>query len=116
MPLRRGVLRLTGTTVAYPEPFGLFRAVTKLPGPRSVLILPKRHPMPVFELPGNMKYQSGGVSLASSVGESEEFVALREYRPGDPLRRMHWKRFAKLGKPIVKEYQDEFFVRHALDS
>jgi uncharacterized protein (DUF58 family) len=27
---------------------------------------------------------------------------------------MHWKGFAKLGKPIVKEYQDEFFVRHAL--
>ena len=52
--------------------------------------------------------------MASSVGESEEFVSLREYRPGDPLRRMHWKSFAKLGKPIVKEYQDEFFVRHAL--
>lgn len=70
--------------------------------------------MPTFDLPGSMKYQLGGVSMASSVGESEEFVALREYRPGDPLRRMHWKSFAKLGKPIVKEYQDEFFVRHAL--
>ena len=88
--------------------------MTKLPGPHSVLILPKRHAMPAFELPGTMKYQPGGVSLASSVGESEEFLALREYRPGDPLRRMHWKSFAKLGKPIVKEYQDEFFVRHAL--
>jgi hypothetical protein len=52
--------------------------------------------------------------LASSVGESEEFVSLREYRPGDPLRRMHWKSFAKLGKPIIKEHQEEFFVRHAL--
>jgi hypothetical protein len=61
-----------------------------------------------------MKYQLGGVSMASSVGESEEFVSLREYRPGDPLRRMHWKSFAKLGKPIIKEYQEEFFVRHAL--
>jgi uncharacterized protein (DUF58 family) len=114
MPLRRGVLRMTATTVAHPEPLGLFRAVTKLPGPQSILILPKRYPMPAFELPGTMKYQAGGVSLASSVGESEEFLALREYRPGDPLRRMHWKGFAKLGKPIVKEYQDEFFVRHAL--
>jgi uncharacterized protein (DUF58 family) len=27
---------------------------------------------------------------------------------------MHWKSFAKLGKPIVKEHQEEFFVRHAL--
>jgi len=112
--LRRGVLHLTGMTVACPDPFGLFRSLRMMPGQQSVLILPKRYPMPAFDLPGSMKYQLGGVSMASSVGESEEFVALREYRPGDPLRRMHWKSFAKLGKPIVKEYQDEFFVRHAL--
>jgi uncharacterized protein (DUF58 family) len=113
-PMRRGVLRLTGTTVACPDPFGLFHSLRKIPQPASILILPKRHAMPGFELPGTMKYQLGGVSLASSVGESEEFVSLREYRPGDPLRRMHWKSFAKLGKPIIKEYQEEFFVRHAL--
>jgi uncharacterized protein (DUF58 family) len=113
-PLRRGVLRLTGTTVACPDPFGLFRSLRKLPRAQSILVFPRRYPMPAFELPGTMKYQLGGVSLASSVGESEEFVALREYRPGDPLRRMHWKSFAKLGKPIVKEHQEEFFVRHAL--
>ncbi len=113
-PVRRGVLRLTGTTVACPDPFGLFRSLRKIPLAESILVLPKRHAMPRFALPGAMKYQLGGVSLASSVGESEEFVSLREYRPGDPLRRMHWKSFAKMGKPIVKEYQEEFFVRHAL--
>jgi hypothetical protein len=48
------------------------------------------------------------------VGESEEFISMRDYRPGDPLRRIHWKSWAKVGKPVVKEYQDEFFVRHAL--
>jgi uncharacterized protein (DUF58 family) len=41
-------------------------------------------------------------------------MALRDYRPGDPLRRIHWKSWAKIGKPVVKEYQEEFFVRHAL--
>jgi uncharacterized protein (DUF58 family) len=48
------------------------------------------------------------------VGDSQEFLSLRDYRPGDPLRRIHWKSWAKTEKPIVKEYQDEFFVRHAL--
>jgi uncharacterized protein (DUF58 family) len=52
--------------------------------------------------------------MASSVGDSEEFVSLRDYRPGDPLRRIHWKSWARAGKPIVKEYQEEFFVRHGL--
>jgi uncharacterized protein (DUF58 family) len=107
-------LRLIGTTVACPDPFGLFRSLRRIPNAQSILVFPKRYPMPAFELPGIMKYQLGGISLASSVGESEEFVALREYRPGDPLRRVHWKGFAKLGKPIVKEHQEEFFVRHAL--
>jgi uncharacterized protein (DUF58 family) len=54
------------------------------------------------------------VALASSVGDAEEFRALREYRPGDPTRKIHWKSWAKVGKPMIKEEQDEFFVRHAL--
>ena len=113
-PLRRGVLRLTGTTIACPDPLGLFQSLRKIPHPQNILILPKRYHIPPFELPGTMKYQQGGVSMASSVGESEEFASLREYRPGDPMRRMHWKSFAKAGRPIVKEFQEEFFVRHAL--
>ena len=56
----------------------------------------------------------GGVSLAASVGDSEEFIGLRDYRPGDPLQKVHWKSFARTGKPIVREFQDEFFERHAL--
>jgi len=113
-PLRRGALRLESVTVACPDPFGFFRSLRRLPLPQTILVLPKRHPVPAFDLPGSVKYQHGGVSMASSVGESEEFVSLREYRAGDPLRRLHWKSFAKLGKPIVKEFQDEYFVRHAL--
>lgn len=39
---------------------------------------------------------------------------LRDYYPGDPIRSIHWKSFAKTNKPIVKEYQDEFFIRYGL--
>lgn len=113
-PLRRGVLRLEQIVIATPDLFGLFYSLRKIPAPHSILILPKRYSIPPFELPGTMKFQQGGVSMASSIGESEEFVSLREYRPGDPLRHIHWKSFAKIGKPIVKEFQEEFFVRHAL--
>ena len=41
-------------------------------------------------------------------------MSLRDYRPGDPLQRIHWKSFARTGDPVVREYQDEFFERHAL--
>jgi uncharacterized protein (DUF58 family) len=114
VPLRRGILRFTGVTVALPDPLGLFRSFSRVTAPQTVLILPKRYPLPAIALPGAMKYQEGGVALAANVGRSEEFVALRDYRHGDPLRHIHWRSWAKTGKPIVKEFEDEFFVRHAL--
>lgn len=113
-PTRRGVLRFEAVTVACPDPFGIFRSLVDVPGSASVLILPRRYSLPAFALPGTPRHQPGGVTLASSIGESEEFISLREYRPGDPMRHIHWRSWARVGKPIVKEFQDEFFVRHAL--
>jgi uncharacterized protein (DUF58 family) len=113
-PRRRGVLRFAGVTVARPDPFNLFRSFIPVPAPQNVLILPRRYALPPITLPGAARFQQGGVALATNVGSSEEFVALRDYRHGDPLRHIHWRSWAKTGKPIVKEYADEFFVRHAL--
>jgi uncharacterized protein (DUF58 family) len=113
-PHRRGVLQFKGLVVARADPLGLFRAFRRIQLPQTLLVLPKRYPLPPIALPGTMKYQEGGVALASNVGQSEEFVALRDYRHGDPLRHIHWRSWAKAGKPVVKEFEDEFFVRHAL--
>jgi uncharacterized protein (DUF58 family) len=113
-PLRRGILRFNGLTIARSDPFGLCRAFARLPLPQSMLVLPKRYPLPTIALPGSMKYQQGGVALASNVGRSDEFVSLRDYRRGDPPRNIHWRSWARAGKPVVKEFEDEFFVRHAL--
>jgi hypothetical protein len=114
MPTHRGIMRLAGVTVMGADPLGLWNGLQNIVLPSSVLILPKLYQLPPIQLPGSRRYQSGGVALASSVGDSEEFRSLREYRPGDPLNKIHWKSWAKVGKPIVKESQDEFFVRHAL--
>jgi len=113
-PLRRGVLRFEGVTFARCDPFGLYRALRRLKLPQSLLVLPKRYPLPPLALPGASKYQQGGVAMASNIGQSDEFVSLRDYRRGDPPRHIHWRSWAKVGKPIVKEFEDEFFVRHAL--
>jgi uncharacterized protein (DUF58 family) len=113
-PRRRGRIELAGLTLARPDPLGLVRSLRRYALPARVIALPRRYRLPALVLPGARKFQQGGVSLATSVGDSEEFVSLRDYRPGDPLQRIHWKSFARSGKPIVKEYLDEFFERHAL--
>ena len=39
---------------------------------------------------------------------------MRDYRSGDALRRIHWKGWAKTGRPIVKEFEDIYFPRYGL--
>jgi len=114
VPARRGAVRFEGMTISKKDPLGLVKAGRTVALHQSILILPKRYPLPPVRLPGTRVYQQGGVALAGSIGDSEEFVSLRDYRPGDPLRRIHWKSWARSGKPVVKEYQEEYFVRHAL--
>jgi len=113
-PGRRGHIQLTGLTIVRPDPLSLCKSFSRISNQEALLILPKRYEIPTIQLPGSRKFKLGGITLASSVGDSEEFISLRDYRPGDPLRRIHWKSWAKTGKPIVKEYHDEYFVRHAL--
>jgi uncharacterized protein (DUF58 family) len=112
--LRRGVQHFSAVTLARPDPLGLVRGLATTPAEGNLLVLPKRYPLPPIALPGARQYQPGGVALASAIGDSEEFVGLRDYRPGDPLQRIHWKSYARAGEPVVRETQAEYYERHAL--
>jgi len=79
-----------------------------------VLAYPRYCTLDALPLPVGRRYQPGGIPLASELGDSLEFVGTREYREGDPLRRIHWRSWARLGRPVVREYQEEYFSRIAL--
>lgn len=113
-PLRRGRIRFARVTVARPDPFGLIIGVVRRPLPETVLVRPRCHPMPPLILAGRHRYQPGGVPQARSVGQTDEFLYLREYRTGDSLHHVHWRSSARRGKLVVKEYQEEYHQRHAL--
>ena len=113
-PLRRGVLRFARCRLLRADPLGLINASVSIEVPGELVVLPRCHPVPPLALPGARRLQPGGVALSHNVGDSQEFMQLRDYRPGDPLRHIHWPSFAKAGKPVVKEFQDEYFTRYAL--
>lgn len=113
-PLRRGYVRLAGCDVMRPDPLGLFHARRRVPLRDSLLVIPKRYPVNWSAWTGEARDKPGGLSQAASTSGVEEFAALREYRPGDPLRHIDWKGWARLGMPIVKEYFETCFVRQAL--
>jgi uncharacterized protein (DUF58 family) len=96
------------------DALGIFRAIVRCPPAHTVLVLPRRYPLPAFALAGRSREQNAGTALAAGIGESEEFVALRDYRRGDPLKHVHWRSVARSGRLVVKEYQDEHLMRHGL--
>jgi uncharacterized protein (DUF58 family) len=113
-PLRRGELLFDAVTLGRPEPLGLMKALRRFRLGESLIVMPRTYPVAPLALPGNRRLQPGGVAFAGHVGDAEEFVSLRDYRPGDTPRRIHWKAWARTGRLVIKEYQDEYFVRHAL--
>ncbi|MCW1887275.1 DUF58 domain-containing protein [Luteolibacter flavescens] len=114
-PRRRGLVRMNDLRVLLPDPLGIFQRCVKVSAPPSLLaVLPRRYPLPRFELPGSARFQPGGEATARHAGSTGEFTGLRDYQSGDPLRLIHWKTWARTGKPVVIELEDTFFPRHGL--
>ncbi|HEY3665123.1 MAG TPA: DUF58 domain-containing protein [Polyangiaceae bacterium] len=61
--------------------------------------------------PKNRRHQPGGVARASRTGDATDLLGVRPYRPGDPVRDLHARSWARLGSPMVREYQEEYFTR-----
>ena len=114
VPERRGIVQLARTRVLRPDALGLINSMVTLALPQSLLVLPELYDVPAIELPGTRRHHPGGLQAAQQVGESQEFLQLRDYRPGDPVKRLHWPSTARTGRPIVKETSEEYFARYGL--
>ncbi len=59
-------------------------------------------------LPAYIRRQAiTGYVRSSRPGRGTQFLWIREYRPGDELRRMDWKSTARLRKPVIKVFESE---------
>lgn len=111
---QRGFYALPKLGVHTLFPFHLNRSGNSvLPG-KSLLVLPVFHQLTTIELPFGSKFQPGGIALTSNVGESPEYIGNREYVPGEPARRLDFRSWARHGKPVVREFQEEYYCRIAL--
>lgn len=111
---RRGRYTLRGPALRATDPLRLAATrATALPD-QVVLVYPRFYTLEEFIIPLGRRYQPGGIPLSSNNGDAIEFVGTREYREGDPVKNIHWRSWARCGKPVVKEYQEEYFCRIAL--
>ncbi len=114
VPWSRGYINFSGCAFARPDAMGIFNRLHRVKKKQKMLVLPRQYRLTPPQLISTRQYQPGGICLASSLGDSDEFMSLRHYRPGDSLRNIHWRTFAKKSELVIKEFEDEYFVRHLI--
>ncbi len=101
---RRGLYRYEGLLVGTRFPFAFFVKSRRYDIPGELLVLPRIHP--VARLPVEARDLLGSVPRPRR-GQGREFHGLRDYREGDDARDIHWKRSAREGRLLLREYERE---------
>jgi uncharacterized protein (DUF58 family) len=95
-------------------PFGLTQGpAVNSPGLRFIVV-PRAARVERLGVELGQRHQPGGVAQAVQTGESMDLRGVRPYRPGDPVRDLHARSWARVGQPVVREYQQEYFRRVAV--
>jgi len=101
---RRGVYYLGYVDLHCADPLGLFNYHQEKTVEGLLIVHPRPIPLPRVRPP------AAGTLVTSRLrtrkrGEGTDFAGVREYTPGDDLRRIDWKTTARRGKLTVVEYE-----------
>ncbi|RME91344.1 MAG: DUF58 domain-containing protein [Anaerolineae bacterium] len=104
--LQRGRYPLGPTRIQTGDPFGLFRAEKRIPATQSLTVLPASIPLQRFmEPPGLLP--GGRITRRKALDVTPHAAGVREYIPGDPMKRIHWPTTARRGRLMVKEFEQD---------
>ncbi|WP_085370362.1 DUF58 domain-containing protein [Leifsonia sp. NCR5] len=88
--------------VSRTDPFGLAYAEYALGQPKQFVVTPRVTALPGGDLDVARSEGTEHELLRHSIPSADELIA-REYRPGDPLRRVHWRATARHDKLMVRQ-------------
>lgn len=104
---RRGVFRLPKVRVTSTFPLNLFRFSRSHDLQGEVIVTPAYRPLAQFGIVQRLGGSHAEQLTGSRTGGSEDYLGNREYLPGVPVRRWDYCSWARLGRPVVREYQNE---------
>ena len=108
VPPQRGVYGFGSLFLRVEGPMGLALRPIKFQAAEEVKVYPPFQPLRHADLATYRRVANRwGIRSTKWKGEGREFESLREYVEGDDPRKIHWKATARLGRPIVQEYQTE---------
>lgn len=101
---KRGEYNLQPLVVSAGDPWGFWRREGLFEAPASLVVFPPILPISSMHLPLKKPFEG----KKSGIRAYEDYTAisgLREYLPFDPLKRVHWKVSAHIGKLMVKDFE-----------
>jgi uncharacterized protein (DUF58 family) len=104
--IKRGAFLLGPSALISGDLFGLFAVKKVVPGEKTLIVLPYMVNLTTFPAPAG-KLPGGRALHRKSLEVTPYAAGVREYVPGDPLNRIHWKSTARKDRLIVKEFEQD---------
>ena len=108
----RGLIHVGPARAVRSDALGLLRRVRVWDEPVVLHVHPRTVRVP-FDATG-FQLDVEGVSTGKLSSSDVSFHALRDYEPGDDRRAVHWQSTARLGKLIVRQYEETHRSHHLI--
>jgi uncharacterized protein (DUF58 family) len=102
----RGGFPLGPTRLSSGDLFGIFRVSKSFPATSSLVVLPMIFPVEEFLSPPGL-LPGGKAIRRKSIDITPHAAGVREYVPGDPMKRIHWPTSVRRGQLMVKEFEQD---------
>lgn len=103
---RRGSFHLGPTQLISGDPFGLFLNVRNIESKSELVVLPYVVELTHFPSPAGM-FPGGRAVRRRAVDVTPQAAGVRDYAPGDALRRIHWPTSARRDRLMAKEFDQD---------
>ena len=100
---KRGVYKLGPVRVSGSDPFGLFRSDRDFGEQDDLVVYPRVHELPLFDIPAGF-LTGESAARRRSHDLTPHAASVREYAFGDSLNRIHWNSSARTGRLMSKEF------------
>lgn len=104
---RRGAHVIPAVRVQSSDILGFYPLESRIPLASTLLVYPRVLELPARARPPEMGGGQTPLEASRRKGEGSSFFGIREYQPGDPLRHVHWRTAARLGRLAVVEWEAE---------
>jgi uncharacterized protein (DUF58 family) len=111
----RGLYRWNTVMARASDPCGLFEVAAKIPAPGGVRVRPTAMRLRGVSIQPRSTLHAPGPMPARLPGSGTDFWEVREYRPGDPLRRLNWRLAGRYPRRLyTNEYEGEEIADYGL--